>query len=157
MDSDITWHKSTVSRGDRVHSYLFDGDNVRCGLKAAPDTLEEQHGKAFAQRFGLGFSAKGREENTRRIGAVAKLFCDAGIAELTAFIGPYRGDRDAAVRATLDRGDFVEDDPYETPLNPELHLDGGNEDADSRAGEVITCLERRGVIPMATPTASCER
>lgn len=90
-----------------IHRYLLDGDNVRYGLNAGPDSLEERHGKAFAQRFGLGFSAEDREENIRRIGAVAKLFCDAGIVALTAFISPYRSDRDA-VRATLDRGDFME-------------------------------------------------
>lgn len=90
-----------------IRSYLLDGDNVRYGLNAGPDTLEERHGAEFAKRFGLKFSAEDREENIRRIGAVAKLFCEAGIIALTAFISPYRGDRDA-VRATLDDGDFME-------------------------------------------------
>lgn len=90
-----------------VRSYLLDGDNVRHGLNAGPDVLEEDHGKTFARRFGLGFSAEDREENIRRIGAVAKLFCDAGIVVLTAFISPYHRDRDA-VRATLSEGDFME-------------------------------------------------
>ncbi|MFY2861857.1 adenylyl-sulfate kinase, partial [Mycobacterium sp. THU-M104] len=89
------------------HSYLLDGDNVRYDLNAGRDILEKRHGEKFAQRFGLGFSADDREENIRRIGAVAKLFCEAGIVTLTAFISPYRRDRDR-VRATLDENDFVE-------------------------------------------------
>ncbi|CPR09470.1 adenylylsulfate kinase [Mycobacterium bohemicum DSM 44277] len=90
-----------------VRSFLLDGDNVRYGLNAGPETLEASHGKEFADRFGLGFSAADREENIRRIGAVAKLFCEAGMVALTAFISPYRRDRDA-VRATLEDGDFLE-------------------------------------------------
>jgi len=69
--------------------------------------LRPTHGDEFAKRFGLGFSAQDREENIRRIGAVAKLFCDAGILAITAFISPYRVDRDR-VRATLGQDDFVE-------------------------------------------------
>lgn len=84
-----------------------DGDNVRYGLNAGPEPLEERHGPEFAKRFGLGFSAEDREENIRRIGAVAKLFCEAGVIALTAFISPYVRDRDA-IRATLGDGDFQE-------------------------------------------------
>ena len=62
-----------------VHSFVLDGDNIRHGLNAGPGMLKERHGEEFAKRFGLGFSAQDREENIRRIGAVAKLFCDAGI------------------------------------------------------------------------------
>ncbi len=69
--------------------------------------LKEKHGEEFAKRFGLGFSAQDREENIRRIGAVAELFCSAGAIALTAFISPYRRDRDA-VRARLKPGDFIE-------------------------------------------------
>ncbi|MEZ0353381.1 adenylyl-sulfate kinase [Mycobacterium sp. pR1184] len=90
-----------------VHSFLLDGDNVRCELNASPDLLEERHGEDFAKRFGLGFGAEDRKENIRRIGAVSKLFCEAGIVTLTAFISPYRRDRDA-VRATFAVGDFIE-------------------------------------------------
>jgi len=90
-----------------VNSFVLDGDNVRHGLNAGPGMLKERHGEEFAKRFGLGFSAQDREENIRRIGAVAKLFCDAGILAVTAFISPYRVDRDR-VRATLPEGDFVE-------------------------------------------------
>jgi adenylylsulfate kinase len=69
--------------------------------------LKERHGEEFAKRFGLGFSAQDREENIRRIGAVAKLFSEAGLVTLTAFISPYRRDRDA-VRAAFKEGDFLE-------------------------------------------------
>ena len=89
------------------HSFVLDGDNVRHGLNAGPGMLKDIHGEEFAKRFGLGFSAQDREENIRRIGAVAKLFADAGIIALTAFISPYRDDRDR-VRKTLAAGDFVE-------------------------------------------------
>jgi adenylylsulfate kinase len=106
--------KSTVANllDHRLHSlglqsFVLDGDNVRHGLNAGPGMLKERHGEEFAKRFGLGFSAQDREENIRRIGAVAKLFCDAGLIALTAFISPYRVDRDR-VRAALPAGDFVE-------------------------------------------------
>jgi len=90
-----------------VHSFVLDGDNIRHGLNAAPGMLKQRHGEEFAKRFGLGFSAQDREENIRRIGAVSKLFAEAGVIAITAFISPYRVDRDR-VRATLDPGDFVE-------------------------------------------------
>jgi len=93
------------ARGCRT--FVLDGDNVRHGLSAAPAMLEERHGKEFAARFGLGFGAADREENIRRIGSVADLFAQAGIIALTAFISPYRRDRDA-VRRLLAPGDFVE-------------------------------------------------
>ena len=90
-----------------LRSFVLDGDNVRHGLNAGPGMLKERHGEEFAKRFGLGFSAQDREENIRRIGAVAKLFSEAGLITLTAFISPYRRDRDA-VRATMSAGDFIE-------------------------------------------------
>ena len=90
-----------------VRSFVLDGDNVRHGLNAAPAMLRACHTEEFAKRFGLGFSAQDREENIRRIGAVAKLFCDAGILAITAFISPYRSDRDR-VRQTVAEGDFIE-------------------------------------------------
>ncbi|MCL2742737.1 MAG: adenylyl-sulfate kinase [Planctomycetaceae bacterium] len=89
------------------HSFVLDGDNVRHGLNANPKMLQERHSEEFSKRFGLGFSAQDREENIRRIGAVAKLFADAGIIALTAFISPYKIDRDN-VRKTLPEGDFIE-------------------------------------------------
>jgi adenylylsulfate kinase len=69
---------------------VLDGDNIRHGLNK-----------------NLGFSAADRAENIRRIGEVAKLFCEAGTIALTAFISPYRADRDA-VRALLAPGEFIE-------------------------------------------------
>ncbi len=106
--------KSTISNlvDHKLHSqgkrsYVLDGDNVRHGLNAGPGMLKERHGEEFAKRFGLGFSAQDREENIRRIGAVAKLFAEAGLVTLTAFISPYRRDRDA-VRASMKPGDFIE-------------------------------------------------
>ena len=106
--------KSTISNlvDHKLHArgltaIVLDGDNVRHGLNAGPGMLKERHGEEFAKRFGLGFSAQDREENIRRIGAVAKLFAEAGTVALTAFISPYRRDRDA-VRASMRPGDFIE-------------------------------------------------
>ena len=90
--------KSTIANelDRRLHeqgrfSYVLDGDNVRHGLNGD-----------------LGFSPDDRTENIRRIGEVAKLFVDAGALVLTAFISPYREDRDR-VRDIADRpGDFIE-------------------------------------------------
>jgi len=90
-----------------LRTYVLDGDNIRMGLNAGPGMLKEKHGEDFAKRFGIGFSAIDREENIRRIGAVAKLFCEAGTLALTAFISPYRKDRDG-VRANMKPGDFIE-------------------------------------------------
>ena len=72
------------------HSYVLDGDNIRHGLNK-----------------NLGFTAEDRAENIRRIGEVAKLFADAGVLTLTAFISPYRADRNAA-RVLLADGEFIE-------------------------------------------------
>ncbi len=106
--------KSTVANvvDHKLHqrgapSFVLDGDNVRHGLNAGPNMLKERHSEDFAKRFGLGFSAEDREENIRRIGAVAELFSSAGLITLTAFISPYRRDRDA-VRALMTDGDFIE-------------------------------------------------
>jgi len=93
------------ARGCRT--FVLDGDNVRLGLNAAPALLRDRYGEEAATRFGLGFGADDRAENIRRIGAVAELFAQAGIIALTAFVSPYRRDRDA-VRTTLAPGDFVE-------------------------------------------------
>ena len=71
-------------------SYVLDGDNIRHGLNK-----------------NLGFSPEDREENIRRIGEVSKLFADAGVLAMTAFISPYRADRDQA-RSLLDEGQFIE-------------------------------------------------
>lgn len=94
-----------------VHTYLLDGDNVRYGLNASTKLLSAHHDQAYAERFGLGFGAMDREENIRRIAAVSQLFCSAGLVTLTAFVSPYRRDRDAARKQILSggrEGDFVE-------------------------------------------------
>lgn len=90
-----------------AHSFVLDGDNIRHRLNASPAMLRPIHGEEFAKRFGLGFSAQDREENIRRVGAVAKLFAEGGIVAITAFISPYRVDRDR-VRAALGAGEFIE-------------------------------------------------
>jgi adenylylsulfate kinase len=71
-------------------SFVLDGDNIRHGLNK-----------------NLGFSPEDREENIRRIGEVAKLFADAGLITMTAFISPYRKDRDNN-RHLLEEGEFIE-------------------------------------------------
>ncbi len=88
--------KSTLANGvaralhDRgVHTYVLDGDNVRHGLNKD-----------------LTFSAEDRVENIRRIGEVARLFADAGLVTMTAFISPYRDDR-AQARAIVGEA-FIE-------------------------------------------------
>ena len=94
-----------------VRTYLLDGDNIRHGLNASPVMLADKYGDAFAQRFGLGFSADDRAENIRRIGAVAQLFSSAGLVTLTAFVSPYRRDRDSVRQYVEDQGrsgDFLE-------------------------------------------------
>jgi adenylylsulfate kinase len=124
--TNITWHQSALSKLDRemllsqkgvviwftglpssgkstiAHaveeelytrghlSYVLDGDNIRHGLNK-----------------NLGFSPEDREENIRRIGEVAKLFAQAGVITMTAFISPYRRDRDKA-RHLLEDGEFIE-------------------------------------------------
>ena len=89
--------KSTLAHAieERLHrmgcrTYVLDGDNVRHGLNGD-----------------LGFSPEDREENIRRIGEVAKLMMEAGVIAITAFISPYRKDRDK-VRAMVGEGDFIE-------------------------------------------------
>jgi adenylylsulfate kinase len=108
--------KSTVANAvDRLlyerglRSFVLDGDNVRHGLNAPPAMLAA-FGEAFASRFGLGFGNEDRQENIRRIGAVADLFSTAGLITLAAFVSPYRADR-AAVRKVVAAnrpGSFIE-------------------------------------------------
>ena len=89
--------KSTVANevASRLHkqgklTYILDGDNIRHGLNKD-----------------LGFSPADREENIRRISEVGKLFADSGVVTLTAFISPYRKDRDFG-RSLLEPGRFIE-------------------------------------------------
>jgi adenylylsulfate kinase len=89
-------------------SFVLDGDNVRHGLNASPSILGESYSEEFSRRFGLGFSAQDREENIRRIGAVAGLFAAAGVIAITAFISPYKADRDRVRQSLPDGSDFIE-------------------------------------------------
>lgn len=73
-----------------IHTFVLDGDNIRLGLNK-----------------NLGFSPEDRTENIRRIGEVAKLYTDAGILVLNAFISPYASDRDT-IRALVGQGEFIE-------------------------------------------------
>lgn len=89
--------KSTIAHGlehflnnKGAHTYVLDGDNIRHGLNK-----------------NLGFSKEDREENIRRIGEVAKLFVDAGLLVIAAFISPYKKDRDM-VRNLVLPGEFIE-------------------------------------------------
>lgn len=119
-------------------SILLDGDNIRHGLCAPPQRLAEQHGEAFAKRFGLGFGAEDREENIRRIGSLAQLFASAGLITLTAFVSPYRRDRDLAralVEGTGRRGDFFEVF-VDTPLEVCERRDPKGLYKKARAGEI---------------------
>lgn len=80
---------------ERLHqsacrTFVLDGDNVRHGLCGD-----------------LGFSVADRAENIRRIGEVAKLFLEAGVIVMTAFISPFRGER-AAARKLVPQGEFIE-------------------------------------------------
>jgi adenylylsulfate kinase len=84
----VELEKRLWDRGMRA--FILDGDNIRHGLNK-----------------NLGFSPADRTENIRRIGEVAKLFVDAGMVAITAFISPYRADRDQ-VRALVGAKDFVE-------------------------------------------------
>ncbi|MFC7394970.1 adenylyl-sulfate kinase [Scopulibacillus cellulosilyticus] len=126
MSANITWHSASISKEERrsraghhsfviwftglsgsgkstlanavagrlfednLQSYVLDGDNIRFGLNKD-----------------LGFSETDRKENIRRIGEVAKLFVDSGSVVLTAFISPYKEDRES-VRQLLEADEFVE-------------------------------------------------
>jgi bifunctional enzyme CysN/CysC len=99
------------------HSYLLDGDNVRHGLNKD-----------------LGFTDADRIENIRRVGEVAKLMTDAGLIVLTAFISPFRAERDM-IRAMLPEGDFVEIF-VDTPLEVAEARDIKGLYKKARAGEI---------------------
>ena len=75
---------------NKHQAYILDGDNIRHGLNK-----------------NLSFSSEDRTENIRRIGEVAKLFTEANIITIAAFVSPYREDRDN-VRKLLDPGGFIE-------------------------------------------------
>jgi adenylylsulfate kinase len=76
---------------DGINEYVLDGDNIRLGLNRD-----------------LGFSEADRNENIRRIGEVAKLFADSGQIVCTAFISPYRKDRESVRSLFEEKGEFIE-------------------------------------------------
>ena len=122
--------EALVARG--VAAYVLDGDNVRFGLNRD-----------------LGFSAADRTENVRRIGEVCRLFQDAGLVVLSAFISPYKADRDA-VRALHPEGSFVEVF-VDTPLDVCEARDVKGLYARARTGEI---LEFSGIsAPYEAPEA----
>ncbi|MCP9926749.1 adenylyl-sulfate kinase [Cyanobium sp. CH-040] len=159
--TNIVWHHSTVTREARAHQhghrsailwftglsgagkstlanavnsalfeqgmacYVLDGDNIRHGL--CND---------------LGFSDADREENIRRIGEVAKLFVDAGVVVLTAFVSPFRSDRDK-VRALVPEGDFIE-----------IFCDAGLEVCEQRDTKGLYARARAGEIKDFTGISS---
>jgi len=99
------------------HTFLLDGDNVRHGL------CED-----------LGFSDDDREENIRRIGEVSKLFADAGLIVLSAFISPFTSDR-RLVRKLFPAGEFIEVF-MDTPLDTCEERDPKGLYRKARAGEI---------------------
>ncbi len=121
-----------------IHTMLLDGDNIRHGLCAGPNLLKDVHGAEFAQRFGLGFGPMDREENIRRVGALAQLFASAGLIALTAFVSPYRRDRDRVrqwIESQGQPGDFIEIF-VDTPLEVCERRDPKGLYAQARAGKI---------------------
>lgn len=106
-------------------TYLLDGDNIRHGLNKNID-----------------FSDEGRKENIRRIGEVAKLFTDAGIIVITAFISPFKEDRDT-VRSLVEEGEFVE-----------VFVDCPIEVCEKRDVKGLYAKARKGEIPNFTGISS---
>jgi len=107
------------------HTYVLDGDNVRHGLNSD-----------------LGFSADDRTENIRRIGEMAKLFVDAGMVVMAAFISPFREDRDR-VRAILEPREFIE-----------IHVKCGLDRCEQRDPKGLYKKARAGQIPDFTGISS---
>lgn len=126
ISTNVVWHQATVNRvrremqnGHRGAIIWFTGlsGSGKSTLAHAVEEALYQHGcRTFVLdgdnvRHGLcgdlGFSDKDRQENIRRIGEMAKLFMEAGVIVLTAFISPYRTDRER-VRSMVGQGDFVE-------------------------------------------------
>lgn len=106
-------------------TYLLDGDNVRHGLNKD-----------------LGFDEKSRIENIRRIGEISKLFLDSGIIILTAFISPFKSDRDL-VRSLVSSGEFLE-----------VFIDASLETCEKRDPKGMYLKARKGEIPNFTGISS---
>jgi len=124
--------KSTVAHAveERLHqagcrTFVFDGDNVRHGLCSD-----------------LGFSEEDRRENIRRIGEMTKLFVEAGVIAMTAFISPFRAERQR-VRQLFPEGDFIE-----------VHCDCSLEVCEARDVKGLYAKARAGLIPNYTGISS---
>lgn len=160
--------KSTIanmleSRLDEMekHTYLLDGDNIRHGLNKD-----------------LGFGDQDRIENIRRIGEVSKLFVDAGLIVITAFISPFRSDRQI-IKELAEDGEFIEifidtplgiceqrdpkglykkarageipsftgiSSPYESPLDPDLHICTDHQSIEESVKQIIDFLDTKGYL-----------
>lgn len=145
----------------KKHTYLIDGDNVRCGLNSD-----------------LGFSDGDRAENIRRVGEVAKLMADAGLIVIVALISPLTVDR-KIVRDMMETCKFLEifvdtpfeecarrdpkglyakairgeiknftglDSPYQTPTRPDIHLRTIGASPDELSRQVEQYIQRQGII-----------
>lgn len=157
MNTNLTWHESVVSKKERAerkgqkpcviwftglsgagkstlanaleralferghHCYLLDGDNVRQGLNGD-----------------LGFTDEDRVENIRRIGEAAKLFVDAGLIVMTAFISPFQAERKLA-RDIVEADEFIE-----------VHLSTSLEICEERDPKGLYKKARAGEIPHFT-------
>ena len=124
--------KSTLAHAveEKLHqmgcrTFVCDGDNVRHGLNS-----------------NLGFSKEDRKENIRRIGEMCKLFIEAGVIALTAFISPFREDRER-VRKLVQEGDFIE-----------IFCDCSLEICESRDVKGMYAKARRGEIKEFTGISS---
>lgn len=161
VSKDIVWHSATVQKADRrrlnqqkgcviwltglsgsgkstlanalekrlyemgLHTYLLDGDNIRHGLNRD-----------------LGFSAEDRVENIRRIAEVAKLFVDAGLITITAFISPFVKERELA-RSRVEAGEFIE-----------IYVKCALEECEKRDPKGLYEKARNGIIPNFTGISS---
>lgn len=124
--------KSTLAHAveEQLHqmgcrTVVLDGDNVRHGLCGD-----------------LGFSEKDRIENIRRVGEIAKLFMEAGVIVLTAFISPFRADRER-VRGMVEHGDFIE-----------IYCDSAIEVCEKRDVKGLYKKARQGIIKDFTGVSS---
>lgn len=147
-----------VLHGEKVHTYLLDGDNVRSGLNSD-----------------LDFSEAGRNENIRRIGEVANLMIDSGLVVLTAFVSPFKADREK-VKQTVGVENFLEifvdcplevcesrdvkglyakaraglipdftgiSSPFEEPIHPDVHLHTDKETLEESVSKVVKAIQNK--------------
>jgi adenylylsulfate kinase len=155
--------EAELLRQKKVMSYRLDGDNLRFGLNKD-----------------LGFTAKDREENIRRVGEVAKLFADSGTITISSFVSPYKADRDNVRKLHEAAGlKFIEtfidvplsvaeqrdpkglykkarageiknftgiDDPYESPLSPEIHIKSHETSVDDAVKQILDYLTSHSIL-----------